>query len=98
MRLGLVFLVLAVCFAFADVIVELTASHTGPQPYPQIWQGQVSDTTTIIFSDSITKIFMTGNEVFINIVNDSTAILWSPSNRTVHIGTDISEIKIKRDH
>jgi hypothetical protein len=98
MRLGLVFLVLAVCFAFADVIVELTASHTGPQPYPQIWQGQVSDTTTIIFSDSITKIFMMRNEVFINIVNDSTAILWSPSNRTVHIGTDTSEIKIKRDH
>lgn len=98
MKRSFIILAFVICTTVSVVIVDLTASHTGPQPYPQIWQGQVSDTTTIIFSDSITKIFMMGNEVFINIVNDSTAILWSPSNRTVHIGTDISEIKIKRDH
>jgi hypothetical protein len=72
--------------AFAGVIIELTASHTGPQPYPQFWQGQVRDRVVISYPDSITKIFMKGNEVSICIIDDSTAVLWSPSNRTVHVG------------
>ena len=79
---------MAACLAAADVIVELTASHTGPQPYPQIWQGQVRDTVEIAVPDSVTKIFMKGNEVSIVVLGDSVMLVWSPSNRTVHIGAE----------
>lgn len=56
-------LLLLVSAAMALTIVELTASHTGPQPYPQIWQGQVDDTVWVAVPDSVTKIYMMGNEV-----------------------------------
>lgn len=79
-------LLVAAAFLASAAIVELTTSHTGPQPYPQFWQGQVRDTVTIEIPAGITKIFMKGNEVSILVLNDSTAVLWSPSNRTVHVG------------
>jgi hypothetical protein len=51
--------VMVICTTVDAVIVELTASHTGPNPYPEIWHGQVQDTVTIAFSDSIAKIYIT---------------------------------------
>ncbi len=74
--------------AMALTIVELTASHTGPQPYPQIWQGQVDDTVMVAIPDSVTKIFMMGNEVQVCVVGDSIMWVWSASKRTVHIGAE----------
>lgn len=80
-------LLCALAFLASATIVELTASHQGPQPYDQFWQGQVRDTVMIVIPQGITKIFMKGNEVSIQVMpGDSTAVLWSPSNRTVHVG------------
>jgi hypothetical protein len=79
-------LLCALAFLASATIVELTASHTGPQPYPQFWQGQVADTVVIEIPADITKTFMKGNAVSILVLNDTTAVLWSPSNRTVHVG------------
>lgn len=81
-------LLLLVSAAMALTIVELTASHTGPQPYPQIWQGQVDDTVWVAVPDSVTKIYMMGNEVQVCVQGDSVMWVWSASTRTVHIGAE----------
>lgn len=81
-------LLLLVSAAMALTIVELTAPHTGPQPYPQIWQGQVDDTVWVAVPDSVTKIYMMGNEVQVCVQGDSVMWVWSASTRTVHIGAE----------
>jgi len=79
--------VFAFAFLASATIVELTASPQGPQPYPQFWQGQVRDTVTIEIPAGITRVFIKGNDVSVCILpGDSLAVLWSPSNRTVHVG------------
>lgn len=88
MKRSLYLAALAACLAAADVIVELTAPHTGPQPYPQIWQGQVDDTVWVAVPDSVTKIYMMGNEVQVCVQGDSVMWVWSASTRTVHIGAE----------
>lgn len=88
MRKACFTLLLCLSTVFALTIVELTASHTGPQPYPQIWQGQVDDTVVIEIPDSMSKIFMMGNGVQVCVEGDSVMWVWSASKRTVPIGAE----------
>jgi hypothetical protein len=88
MSKALITIFLASSIVFAGVIVELTAVHSGGIPYPQIWQGQVEDTVEIVIPDSVTKIWVRGNEVQVCVEGDSIMCVWSASMRTVHIGAE----------